>query len=540
MGKKLDALLRRNPKPPKIKTLANLTIARIAILKNQRQVRCSHARSDVVQLLNLGHQDRALLRVEHVIRERCMLDVFVMIENYCHLLIDGAQLFQNNRDCPEELNEAVSSLIFAASRCGELPELQEIRGIFTSRYGKEFVARAVELRNYCRVNLKMVKKLSTTQASLENRQNILKQIASDNGITLRLDEDDHTTAEEEQDINQLEKQLKPTEACNNDPALGVEVPDFLESNTEDEKFTESMKGRKKYKDVADAARDAFESAAYAAVAARAAVELCRSESRDEDHDDHHGSNHTQQCEYISGGTSKSKHGTYEDVASENLKSSDSGFGFDKIHPVDSFCPKSEDEDTPQNRRKRQLKDWERSYKKEELGRTFSSPSSDTDIDNQYNGEVTTKLGQTSPLSEEIVFDESDEDTENNTDSIPWLKHNNSGSNMKCNLPMNKYQRNTRYDAVADESFSDKGYKPHGQSLKWKPLNTQADLMKYSADGTSRFGTTRYLNAEKHLHSLHSNTDRSPTSTLGKQIHRDSYMREQNGKHLLYPPKKLSK
>lgn len=63
MGKKLDALLRRNPKPPKIKTLANLTIARIAILKNQRQVRCSHARSDVVQLLNLGHQDRALLRV---------------------------------------------------------------------------------------------------------------------------------------------------------------------------------------------------------------------------------------------------------------------------------------------------------------------------------------------------------------------------------------------------------------------------------------------------------------------------------------------
>lgn len=38
--------------------------------------------------------------------------------------------------------------------------------------------------------------------------------------------------------------------------------------------------RRKYKDVADAAQAAFESAAYAAAAARAAVELSRSESAD--------------------------------------------------------------------------------------------------------------------------------------------------------------------------------------------------------------------------------------------------------------------
>lgn len=43
-------------------------------------------------------------------------------------------------------------------------------------------------------------------------------------------------------------------------------------------LSESMKVRRKYKDVADAAQDAFESAAYAAAAARAAVELARSES----------------------------------------------------------------------------------------------------------------------------------------------------------------------------------------------------------------------------------------------------------------------
>jgi len=67
-----------------------------------------------------------------------------------------------HRECPEELKEAMSSLIFASSRCGQLPEIQEMRGIFASKYGSEFVARAVELRNNCGVNPKV-----TTEAELQ-------------------------------------------------------------------------------------------------------------------------------------------------------------------------------------------------------------------------------------------------------------------------------------------------------------------------------------------------------------------------------------
>lgn len=59
------------------------------------------------------------------------------------------------RECPTELKEAISTLLFAASRCGEFPELQEIRALFTSRYGKEFVNRAVELRNNCGVSARV-------------------------------------------------------------------------------------------------------------------------------------------------------------------------------------------------------------------------------------------------------------------------------------------------------------------------------------------------------------------------------------------------
>ncbi|GKC00940.1 IST1-like protein, partial [Tanacetum coccineum] len=50
-------------------------------------------------------------------------------------------------------------------------------------------------------------------------------------------------------------------------------------------FTESRKGRNKYRNAEDAAQDAFESAAYAAAAARAAVELSRSRSFGSDNPD---------------------------------------------------------------------------------------------------------------------------------------------------------------------------------------------------------------------------------------------------------------
>lgn len=64
MGRHIDALLGRNTfKASKLKHIVSLAISRLAIFKNQRQARSNIARSDVIQLLNLGHHDRALLRV---------------------------------------------------------------------------------------------------------------------------------------------------------------------------------------------------------------------------------------------------------------------------------------------------------------------------------------------------------------------------------------------------------------------------------------------------------------------------------------------
>lgn len=48
-----------------------------------------------------------------------------------------ANLFIHS-ECPEECKEAVSSLIYAAARFGDLPELRKLRSLLTERYGDSF------------------------------------------------------------------------------------------------------------------------------------------------------------------------------------------------------------------------------------------------------------------------------------------------------------------------------------------------------------------------------------------------------------------
>ncbi|KAL6190286.1 hypothetical protein ACLB2K_036684 [Fragaria x ananassa] len=266
MGRKIDALLGRS-KTSKLKPVLALALSRLVVLKTQRQAKCSQSRSDVLQLLQLGHHDRALLRVEQVIKEQNMLDVYVMIERYCNLLIERVHLIEQERECPEELREAASSVLYAASRCGDFPELQEIRNILSARFGKEFTARSIELRNNCGVSLIMTQKLATRMPARESRMKVLKEIAFDNSIVLNLEETSGS----------IETPPHPQASSSGTSGSAEVLQAFKEETEKDDKYS-----KKKYKDVAHAAQAAFESAAYAAAAARAAVELSRSDTHDSD------------------------------------------------------------------------------------------------------------------------------------------------------------------------------------------------------------------------------------------------------------------
>ncbi|CAN6907767.1 unnamed protein product, partial [Brassica oleracea] len=94
--KKKNALLGRSFKTNKFNALLNLALSRLSILKNQRQVRCSQAISDVTDLLNLGHHENAYHRVDHVIEDQNTLDVLFFIHGYFTLLLDRVHLLEHN------------------------------------------------------------------------------------------------------------------------------------------------------------------------------------------------------------------------------------------------------------------------------------------------------------------------------------------------------------------------------------------------------------------------------------------------------------
>lgn len=301
----------------------------------------------------------------------------MLIDGFCHLLIERVNLLEQEKDCPDDLKEAISSLIYASTRCGDFPELLEIRAIFGSRFGREFVGRAVELRNNCGVNPKMIQKLSTRMPSLENRLQVLKEIASEENIVLQL---------QEVDSGDPEGKLRAPSHSGDQRMVGIEGGGTVSIAVEYEMvegFSDSTEMTKKYKDVADAAQAAFRSAAFAAAAARAAVELSRSDAQDPD--DPNNPN-------------------LQPIANEDQKI---GIGFEKIHPAQNYSSDSEDGEISVEDKAGKLK----------LGKNVSefkkSPSCSS-IESLDNGRYENiPLGEEDLLRKlnerEIVFDESEDD-----------------------------------------------------------------------------------------------------------------------------------
>uniref|UniRef100_A0A1D1YNQ6 IST1-like protein n=1 Tax=Anthurium amnicola TaxID=1678845 RepID=A0A1D1YNQ6_9ARAE len=80
---------------------------------------------------------------------------------------------------PKELQEAVASIIYAAPRCSDLPELMQVKNLFSTKYRKEFVAAASELRPDSNVNRMIIEKLSVRAPVADVKLRVLKLIAQE-------------------------------------------------------------------------------------------------------------------------------------------------------------------------------------------------------------------------------------------------------------------------------------------------------------------------------------------------------------------------
>ncbi|KAI8539120.1 hypothetical protein RHMOL_Rhmol09G0156200 [Rhododendron molle] len=120
--------------------------------------------------------------VEHVIREQNIWAAYEILELFCEFILARVPILDSQRECPSELLEAVASIIFAAPRCSDVPDLLHVRNLFAAKYGKEFIAGATELRPDTSVNRTIIEKLSVRAPSAAVKLKVLKDVAEEYSV----------------------------------------------------------------------------------------------------------------------------------------------------------------------------------------------------------------------------------------------------------------------------------------------------------------------------------------------------------------------
>ncbi|KAI9078527.1 hypothetical protein K1719_039465 [Acacia pycnantha] len=179
----LNQLFSRGVFGTRCKTCLNLAISRIKLLQNKRDMQLKQMRKEIAQFLQAGQEPIARIRVEHIIREQNIGAAYDILELFCEFVLARVPIIENQKDCPQELREAIASIIFAAPRCSDVPDLLHIKNLFTTKYGKEFVSAASELRPDSGVNRMIIEKLSVHAPSGEAKLKVLREIAGEYNLT---------------------------------------------------------------------------------------------------------------------------------------------------------------------------------------------------------------------------------------------------------------------------------------------------------------------------------------------------------------------
>jgi len=135
-----------------------MAVQRIAIANNKKITSVKLQKKEIANILAESKDEKARIKVEHIIRDDFVIEAYEMIELMCDLLHERIRQITNSEKCPEDLKETVSSLIWAANQC-EISELQEVKKHLSRKFGPEFTKDAVE-NNGGVVNARLFNKLS--------------------------------------------------------------------------------------------------------------------------------------------------------------------------------------------------------------------------------------------------------------------------------------------------------------------------------------------------------------------------------------------
>ncbi|XP_021774044.1 uncharacterized protein LOC110737997 isoform X1 [Chenopodium quinoa] len=151
----LDGIFRSNFRT-KCKSLLSRTKTRLEVIKKRRNAMQRFLKKDIAELLKSNLDRNAYGRKTGVIAflwsrlewanvlsmaeglyvELNLSLCYGYVEQCCTCIIENLKEMHRQSECPEECRVAVASLIHAAARFSDLPELRELRNLFYDKYGK--------------------------------------------------------------------------------------------------------------------------------------------------------------------------------------------------------------------------------------------------------------------------------------------------------------------------------------------------------------------------------------------------------------------
>lgn len=179
----------------KIKVQLKLALTRLRMIQSRDASLTKASHRSVAQLLEARKLDSARIRVESIIRADVLAEVHEILELYCELLLarfplldasgvsgngGGKKAAAEVPPCDPGLEEAVKSIIYAAPRT-EIKELGTLRVLLGEKFGKEFLARAMEGVEGG-VSEKVVRRLGVEPPKPELVEGYLEEIAGAYGV----------------------------------------------------------------------------------------------------------------------------------------------------------------------------------------------------------------------------------------------------------------------------------------------------------------------------------------------------------------------
>ncbi|OUZ99933.1 protein of unknown function DUF292 [Macleaya cordata] len=165
----LDGLLGRGFSS-KCKSSIKLIKARIDVIRRKRNAMQKFLKKDIADLLANNLEINAYGRAEGLLVELNLSFCYDLVEQFCGSIPRHLSVIQKQSECPEECREAVSSLMFAAARFADLPELRDIRQMFTEKYG-----------NYLEpfVNREFAEKLASNPPTVDQKLQLMRDITKE-------------------------------------------------------------------------------------------------------------------------------------------------------------------------------------------------------------------------------------------------------------------------------------------------------------------------------------------------------------------------